>query len=96
MKSVKKKLKDRGMADERMFQKTWEERDSIAHRRRATSKVGGKVWRLEISFLVQGQEAEFPPGSPCALCWGRGGRLLKVSWEWGPGSAGEGRVTLWK
>lgn len=42
MKSAEKKLKDRVMVDERMFQRKWEEGDSKAHRRRGTSEVGGK------------------------------------------------------
>ena len=44
MKSVEKKLKDRVMVDQRMFQRKWEEGDSKVHRRRGTSEVGGKYW----------------------------------------------------
>lgn len=54
MKSVEKKLKGRGMVDERIFQRKWEERDSRTRRRRGTSEVGGKELRLETIFLVQG------------------------------------------
>lgn len=61
MKSVEKKLKDRVMVDQRMFQRKWEEGDSKAHRRRGTSEVGGKELGQEIRFLVQRQEVAFPP-----------------------------------
>ena len=68
MKSVEKKLKDRVMVDQRMFQRKWEEGDSKVHRRRGTSEVGGKELGQEIHFLVQRQEVL----GETALLGGRG------------------------
>ena len=87
---------------------TWEERDSIAHRRRGTPEVGKKELRLEIGFLVQGQVAEFPPIVAVLFAGGQGGgggrmglgggcsrkgKQLGVGGLWG--LQGVGIVTSW-
>lgn len=48
--SVEKKLKGKAMFDERVFQRKWEERESIVHRKRGISEVGGEEWRIDIFF----------------------------------------------